>query len=35
MALGSFIFGPLIAALAAAGAAFVTLGITIMTTPIG
>ncbi|WP_375694413.1 phage tail tape measure protein [Bartonella sp. AD24XZML] len=35
VALGSFIFGPLIAALAAAGAAFVTLGITIMTTPIG
>ncbi|WP_375675962.1 phage tail protein, partial [Bartonella sp. CL42QHWL] len=35
VALGSFIFGPLIAALAAAGAAFVTLGYTIMTTPIG
>ncbi|WP_375659743.1 phage tail tape measure protein [Bartonella sp. CL1QHWL] len=35
VALGSFIFGPLIAALAAAGAAFVSLGITIMTTPIG
>ncbi|WP_019221586.1 tail protein [Bartonella senegalensis] len=35
VALGSFIFGPLIAALAAVGAAFVTLGITIMTTPIG
>ncbi|ATO57116.1 phage tail tape measure protein [Bartonella sp. 1-1C] len=33
--LGSFIFGPLIAALAAAGAAFVTLGYAIMTTPIG
>ncbi|WP_375667077.1 MULTISPECIES: phage tail tape measure protein [unclassified Bartonella] len=35
VALGSFIFGPLIAALAAAGAAFVSLGYTIMTTPIG
>ncbi|WP_375643634.1 MULTISPECIES: phage tail protein [unclassified Bartonella] len=35
VALGSFIFGPLIAALAAAGAAFVTLGYAIMTTPIG
>ncbi|WP_273760710.1 phage tail protein [Bartonella sp. ML70XJBT.G] len=35
VALGSFIFGPLIAALAAVGAAFVTLGYTIMTTPIG
>ncbi|USP02188.1 phage tail tape measure protein [Bartonella taylorii] len=35
VALGSFIFGPLIAALAAAGAAFVTLGYTLMTTPIG
>ncbi|WP_208435027.1 phage tail protein [Bartonella phoceensis] len=35
VALGSFIFGPLIAALAAVGAAFVSLGITIMTTPIG
>ncbi len=35
VALGSFIFGPLIASLAAAGAAFVSLGITIMTTPIG
>ncbi|WP_375677051.1 phage tail protein [Bartonella sp. AP88XZML] len=35
VALGSFIFGPLITALAAAGAAFVTLGYTIMTTPIG
>ncbi|MDD9334391.1 MAG: phage tail tape measure protein, partial [Bartonella sp.] len=35
VAIGSFIFGPLIAALAAAGAAFVTLGYTIMTTPIG
>ncbi|WP_375654659.1 phage tail tape measure protein [Bartonella sp. CL46QHWL] len=35
VALGSFIFGPFIAALAAAGAAFVTLGYTIMTTPIG
>uniref|UniRef100_UPI0035CF20C2 phage tail tape measure protein n=1 Tax=Bartonella sp. MR100HLJHH TaxID=3243554 RepID=UPI0035CF20C2 len=35
VALGSFIFGPLIAALAAVGTAFVTLGITIMTTPIG
>lgn len=35
VALGSFIFGPLIAALAAAGTAFVSLGITIMTTPIG
>uniref|UniRef100_UPI0035CE9F4D phage tail tape measure protein n=1 Tax=Bartonella sp. MR63HLJHH TaxID=3243558 RepID=UPI0035CE9F4D len=35
VALGSFIFGPLIAALAAAGVAFVTLGYTIMTTPIG
>ncbi|WP_375663800.1 phage tail tape measure protein [Bartonella sp. CL63NXGY] len=35
VALGSFIFGPLIAALAAVGTAFVSLGITIMTTPIG
>ncbi|MCL6230200.1 phage tail tape measure protein [Bartonella bilalgolemii] len=35
VAVGSFIFGPLIAALAAAGAAFVTLGYAIMTTPIG
>ncbi len=35
VALGSFIFGPLIAALTAAGAAFVTLGYTLMTTPIG
>ncbi|WP_017196250.1 phage tail tape measure protein [Bartonella birtlesii] len=35
VALGSFIFGPLIAALAAVGTAFVTLGYTIMTTPIG
>ncbi|WP_375651470.1 phage tail tape measure protein, partial [Bartonella sp. AA78NXGY] len=35
VALGSFIFGPLIAAAGAAGAAFVTLGYTIMTTPIG
>uniref|UniRef100_UPI0035D103A7 phage tail tape measure protein n=1 Tax=Bartonella sp. AS69XJJH TaxID=3243508 RepID=UPI0035D103A7 len=35
VALGSFIFGPLIAALAAVGAAFVTLGYTMMTTPIG
>ncbi|UNE55244.1 phage tail tape measure protein [Bartonella machadoae] len=35
IALGSFIFGPLIAALAAVSAAFVTLGYTIMTTPIG
>ncbi|WP_432788465.1 phage tail tape measure protein [Bartonella sp. C271] len=35
VAIGSFIFGPLIAALAAAGAAFVTLGYAIMTTPIG
>ncbi|WP_208434525.1 phage tail tape measure protein [Bartonella taylorii] len=35
VALGSFIFGPLIAALTAAGAAFVTLGYAIMTTPIG
>ncbi|OPB31370.1 phage tail tape measure protein [Bartonella sp. AR 15-3] len=35
VALGSFIFGPLIAALAAVGAAFVTLGYAIMTTPIG
>ncbi len=35
VALGSFIFGPLIAALAAVGVAFVSLGITIMTTPIG
>ncbi|WP_455466375.1 phage tail tape measure protein [Bartonella sp. B39] len=35
VALGSFIFGPLIASLAAAGAAFVTLGYTLMTTPIG
>ncbi|WP_409361564.1 phage tail tape measure protein [Bartonella heixiaziensis] len=35
VALGSFIFGPLITSLAVAGAAFVTLGYTIMTTPIG
>ncbi|MCZ2158888.1 phage tail tape measure protein [Bartonella sp. 220] len=35
IALGSFIFGPLIAALAAVSAAFVTLGYTILTTPIG
>ncbi|WP_208442255.1 phage tail protein, partial [Bartonella raoultii] len=35
VALGSFIFGPLIAALAAVGAAFVTLGYTMLTTPIG
>ncbi|WP_273724329.1 phage tail protein [Bartonella sp. AU18XJBT] len=35
VALGSFIFGPLIAALAAVGTAFVTLGYTMMTTPIG
>ncbi|WP_019220265.1 tail protein [Bartonella florencae] len=35
VALGSFIFGPLIAALAAVGVAFVTLGYTMMTTPIG
>ncbi|WP_039760486.1 phage tail tape measure protein [Bartonella queenslandensis] len=35
VALGSFIFGPLIAALAAVGIAFVSLGYTIMTTPIG
>ncbi|VEJ45804.1 phage tail protein [Bartonella vinsonii] len=35
VALGSFIFGPLIAALAAMSAAFVMLGYTIMTTPIG
>ncbi|WP_375616732.1 phage tail tape measure protein [Bartonella sp. AP58NXGY] len=35
VALGSFIFGPLIAALAAVGTAFVTLGYAIMTTPIG
>ncbi|MBX4336399.1 phage tail protein [Bartonella raoultii] len=35
VALGSFIFGPLIAALAAVGVAFVTLGYTIMATPIG
>ncbi|ENN95330.1 phage tail protein [Bartonella vinsonii subsp. berkhoffii str. Tweed] len=35
VALGSFIFGPLIAALAAVSAAFVTLGYTILTTPIG
>ncbi|ALE02856.1 Phage tail protein [Bartonella ancashensis] len=35
MALGAFIFGPLIASLTMVGAAFVTLGYTIMTTPIG
>ncbi|EJF85280.1 phage tail tape measure protein [Candidatus Bartonella washoeensis] len=35
VALGSFIFDPLITSLAVAGAAFVTLGYTIMTTPIG
>ncbi|AQX26359.1 hypothetical protein Bra60_003390 [Bartonella sp. Raccoon60] len=35
IALGSFIFGPLIAALAAVGAAFVTLGYAIITTLIG
>ncbi|GAA5102149.1 phage tail protein [Bartonella acomydis] len=35
VALGSFIFGPLIAVLAAVGAAFVTLGYTMLTTPIG
>ncbi|WP_455475702.1 phage tail tape measure protein [Bartonella sp. B17] len=35
VALGSFIFGPLIASLAALGAAFVTLGFAIATTPIG
>ncbi|WP_455481300.1 phage tail protein [Bartonella sp. B12(2025)] len=35
VALGSFIFGPLIASLAALGAAFVTLGFAIMTTPVG
>ncbi|WP_442864458.1 phage tail protein [Bartonella sp. A05] len=35
MALGAFIFGPLIASLTAVGLAFVTLGTTIMTTPIG
>lgn len=35
VSLGSFIFGPLIAALAAVGVAFVSLGYTMMTTPIG
>lgn len=35
VALGSFIFGPLIAALAAVGVAFVSLGYAMMTTPIG
>ncbi|WP_455474740.1 phage tail tape measure protein [Bartonella sp. B30(2025)] len=35
VALSAFIFGPLIASLAALGAAFVTLGFTIATTPIG
>ncbi|CAK00784.1 tail protein [Bartonella tribocorum] len=35
VALGSFIFGPLIAALTAVGVAFVSLGYTMMTTPIG
>ncbi|QEE08598.1 phage tail protein [Bartonella kosoyi] len=35
VALGSFIFGPLITALAAVGAAFVSLGYAMMTTPIG
>ncbi|WP_208442284.1 phage tail protein, partial [Bartonella raoultii] len=35
VALGSFIFGPLIAALAAVGIAFVSLGYAMMTTPIG
>ncbi|MET3560849.1 hypothetical protein ABID39_001565 [Bartonella japonica] len=35
VALSAFIFGPLIASLAAVGASFVSLGIAIMTTPIG
>ncbi|WP_139413575.1 phage tail protein [Bartonella mastomydis] len=35
VSLGSFIFGPLIAALAAVGIAFVSLGYAMMTTPIG